>query len=217
MHRSVLLLPAVIIVGCASKSTTQPTTEEKKTASVTSLNGPGGRIDLGASLSDAKSAFPAPKGAQIFDTSMSFAILKTDGWSWASENPGSGFEAALRNGKAVAFGRIGAESAGEPQGTISDIGEPTRKFEGKTASAYVWESGPNARFLILVKKPLPMMPFGSMTLIGNKEDLKLLNYRADDPATFVRQMDAAQDQMNSPEMKKIFEQAKERAKAKRAK
>ncbi len=47
--------------------------------------------------------------------------------------------------------------------------------------------------------------------IGEKDDLKMLNYRADDPENFVKQLDAASAQMNSPEMKKAFEDAKKKA------
>jgi len=48
-------------------------------------------------------------------------------------------------------------------------------------------------------------------LIGKKSDMNLLNYRADDPDTYVKQMDSAAAQANSPEMKKAFEEAKRKA------
>jgi hypothetical protein len=179
------------------------------------MMGPGGSVTIGDTLDQAKNAFPLPKGAQTFDSSMSFAIVTKEGWSWASEAERSSFEAGTKSGKIVALGvSSGAPMEGALKEITDQIGEPARKAEGKTASAYVWESGENARFLVLVRDPLPLMPFTRLDLIGRKDDLKLLNYRAEDPASFVAQLDAATEQMKSGEAKEAFEDAKRKAKSK---
>jgi len=160
---------------------------------VLSLEGPGGAVALGDDLAAAKKAYPAPQGAQVFDNSLSFAVLAVDGWGWVEEK-GMAFEAALKDGKIIALGLTNMGKA-EPSSAIGDqktkVGAPTRLAESDNAAVLVWESGENARFFIVFKKELPMFGQGAMTLIGPKEQLKLLNYRHDDPETFVKQIDSA--------------------------
>jgi hypothetical protein len=176
------------------------------------MAGPGGEVGLGDSLDLAKKAFPAAKGAQMFDAPMSFGLVSKEGWAWASEAENKAFEVATKEGKIIALADTSATPIdGVLKQTTDRIGEPTRKAEGTTGSMYVWEWGENARFLLLIKQPLAMMPFTKLDIIGKKDDLKMLNYRADDPENFVKQLDAASAQMNSPEMKKAFEDAKKKA------
>jgi hypothetical protein len=212
-----LIAGTVLVAGCGSKDTMKvvPTLPKKATpAEILSLTGPGGKVSIGDGLDAAKKAFPAPEGAQKFDTTMSFTIVSQQGWTWGIEKPTTeSFEAAVKGGKIVAMARTLGTSTTEPQATISELGEPSRKAEGKTASIYVWDAGDNARIVVHMKSNV-LMPLDLMMLIGKKEDLKLLNYRADDPDTFVKQMDAAAEMQNSPEMRKVFEEAKQRAKDK---
>lgn len=205
---SVFVVLAILTVwGCGPRSAK---------GSVTGLVGPGGSVEIGDSLEQAKKAFPAPAGAHVMDRAMNFAIVTDTGWAWADEKENSGFEAATKGGKIIALARTGGD-AGQPEKTIAEIGEPSRKAVGTTAEVYVWDTGKLARFWIHFKEQQPLFPIGSITMVGSQEDLKLLNYRAEDPKNIVDQMDAASKQMNSPEFRKAFEQAKERAKAKQGK
>jgi len=182
----------------------------------TVVKGPGGRVGIGDSLAQAKKAFPPIAGAQTSDTSMSFAIMGQQGWGWASEKQKQAFEVATKAGKVVAIGVTGGDATGEPAKTVALLGEPTRKAEGKAASVYVWEKGENARFWIRIGKEVPVFAVPSMTIIGRKEDLKLLNFQAEDPGAFVKQIDATVTQLNSPEMRRQFEEAKRKALEKRS-
>ena|SRR5579862_9920846 len=178
---------------------------------VLTLEGPSGTVSLGDPPDQAKRAFPAPHGAMVFNRSMNFAILGKDGWSWASQKDMNGFEEASSNGKIIAFAVTGGDVTKEPAASTAKLGPPARKAEGKTCGMYVWDAGDDARILICMTSPASVLPVGTMLLVGKKDDLKLLNYRSDDPDTFVKQMDSTASQMNSPEMKKIFEDAKQQA------
>lgn len=185
MSRSLVLvaLASALCFGCG-----------KGAGNVLSLQGPGGAVALGDDLAAAKKAFPPPKGAQVFNNSLSFAILAVDGWAWAEEKTGIAFEAALKDGKIIALGLTNLGAA-QPSSAVDDqksaVGDPTRLAESDNAAMLVWESGENARFFIVFKAAVPMLGQGAMTLIGPKEQLKLLNYRHDDPESFVKQIDAA--------------------------
>jgi hypothetical protein len=205
--RPCLALIALFAVGCGSKTEPKvkapaPVIEESNPRAM-SLEGPGGTVAIGGTLDEAKKAFPAPKDAEVFDTAMSFTIFGVDGWTWG-QGMGTGFEAGLKDGKIVALaltrldGPVGDNAIMEQR---ESLGEPTKMADGKTASMLVWEDGPNARFFIVFKGGNPLFGAGSVTLIGDKEQLKLLNYRADDPETFVKQMDSTVDQLKELEKK----------------
>lgn len=196
----------------AGKTATAPRAPDSKP--VVSLNGPGGLVGLGDTLDQAKKAFPPPVGAQIYKTSLNFAILKTDGWTWASPKGDMAFEAAARDGKIVALSLTGGDVSAEPAATIKRIGQPARRAQGKTGIALVWDSGENARFFLHLNAS-GAIPGLAVTLIGKSDDLKLLNYRSDDPDTFIKQSDAAAEQANSPEVRKMMEDAKKKALEKR--
>lgn len=203
-------LALCILAGCkgGEQPTKQATTTPAKQSSelVLKMDGPGGTVGIGDDVAIAKKAFPAPKGAQVYDNSMSYTIITPSGWCWSSDN--DSFEVATKDGKIIAIGLIhNAPQAGEPAKTITKLGEPTRKAEGNRAKVYVWENGENARFWITVSGG--GMDVGSIELIGNKEDLKLLNYHAEDPQLFVRQLDGIAETL-----KPAFEEAKRKAKEK---
>jgi hypothetical protein len=184
---------------------------------VLQLAGPGGTVAIGGTLDEAKKAFPAPEGADVYQSAMSFTILGSDGWTWGQEQTKEGFEASLKGKKIAAMARATGEGEKEPAATIAQIGEPIRKAESENGGMYVWESGDNARIVVKMGPKNLILANGAITLIGRKEDLALLNYRADDPQMFVKQLDAFANQ--SPEMKKAlddaFANAKEKAKAER--
>ncbi|MBX3118357.1 MAG: hypothetical protein KF784_04770 [Fimbriimonadaceae bacterium] len=153
-------------------------------------------MSIGDDLSAAQKAFPAPTDAKEFDSSLSFAMIAPEGWAWMDEANEVSFEAASKDGKIVGLVVTKRKkSDGEPGSFLSKTGEPTRKAEGKTAQMYVWESGDNARFWVTASGGSGIFDIGSMTIIGNKEDLKLLNYRSDDPENFVKQLDLVAEQM----------------------
>lgn len=195
-----LLFAAACLAGCGD-STQKPAASTPASPSgnqaALSVTGPKGTVAIGDDLAKAKAAFPAPKGAQVFDTSMNFAILGGDGWAWA-DPAGMGFEVALTKGKISGFAITEIGKAPGPDAikqAVAKFGEPTRKAMGKTADALVWEVGENARFTLLLRSGTAILGTGTMTLIGRKEDLKMLSYRADDPQTTVKIMDAGAEQM----------------------
>ena len=196
------------MIGCAPKSSTV-TAASSSQVSVTTLNGPGGEVKLGDTLKQAKKAFPPPVDARAFDAPMSFGVISKEGWAWSDEAKSEGFEVATKGGKIVALGRVSGKPGNEPGDSIAKLGKPTHQADGKTAAAYSWESGSDARFLLTMKEQLTLMPFSVLLVIGAKEDLKLLNYRSDEPGTFVKQLDAAADQLSSPEPKKVSDARKE--------
>ncbi|HVT11457.1 MAG TPA: hypothetical protein VHE55_04255 [Fimbriimonadaceae bacterium] len=187
-----LLIPLLAGCGQGGNSANSSSSSGASAKSLT-IVGPGGSVGIGDSLDAAKKAFPPPAGATTFDKSMAFAILNKQGWTWGLKD--QAFEVALQNGKVCAIAVTGGSASDEPSKTISQIGEPTRKAVGKQASAYVWEAGKNARILLCLGPKAIIVPNGSMTLIGDKEDLKVLNYNADDPSIFVKQMDGAAQQL----------------------
>ncbi len=209
MKIALSLIVLTACVGCGPKTETAVAPpKDEPTAPVSeramTLIGPGGSVMIGGTLADAKMAFPAPKGAEVYDTSMNFAILGTEGWAWG-EGMGTGFEVAIKDGRIVGFAQTRLDGPA-PDDAIEqekkEIGEPTRMFDGKTAAMAVWESGANARFFVLFKGDNSIFGAGSLTIIGDKEQLKLLNYRYDDPETFVKQMDNAAKQMEELEKSK---------------
>jgi hypothetical protein len=207
-----LLIPLALLCSACGNEETPAVKEAPQAASgdVLKLEGPGGIVTLGDSLDIAKKAFPAPEKAQIMPRAMNFAIVTNDGWSWMKIEEERGFEAAAKDGKVIGLVLTSIKpDPEEPAKTIAKIGQPTRKAEGKTAKLYVWESGDHARFWMTAKTGL--IDLGSITMIGAKEDMKLLNYRADDPGTFVKQMDAASEQVKSSELEPAFKEAKRKA------
>lgn len=168
-----------------------------KAAGVTAMVGPGGRVAIGDSLAAAKKAFPAPKGATEMQA-MNFAVFGRKGWSWMVVRPGQAFEVSLKDGKVAAIARTFEEKRAAARRKLIDselarLPKPSKQTKGKTAEVYAWTSGRNARFLVTMDNAL----MGSIVLsiVGDQADLKLLNYRADDTATLVRQMDMAADAM----------------------
>jgi hypothetical protein len=210
-----LAVSLLVLCGCGSKSDGVATARSSVPASsVTAVIGPGGSVDIGQTVDAAQKAFPPPKGATIFEQSMSFAILGKQGWGWGSEDGKEAFEVAIDSGKIVAIALTGGAKSEEPDATLKQIGEPTRQATGKRAEMYVWEAADNARFWIHMKGSALVLGNVMMTLIGEKEQLKVMNYRYDDPETFVKQVDLSAEAAGSKDMKKIFEDAKKRALAK---
>lgn len=208
MRRSLWPLAILaVLAGCATKD--EPSTENATTVTeatgalvgdedlVFTLEGPGGKVSLGGSLDQAKVAYPAPDGAEIFDTTMGLSQIAPDGWAWQHQDEGLSFEVAVRDGKIVAMGLNTVGNSG-PQ-LIAAIGAPSRQFEGESANAYVWEGEYNARFLIDTKVELMGIKPGAMSLMGPKEDLKMLNMRYDDPDTLIKQIDAMVEQVREIE------------------
>jgi len=215
------VLAVLLLAGCkpggeSAGPGSQPQTTRSSPISasakpILTLAGPGGNVAIGDTSDQAKKAFPPPKDAQVYNQSMSFAILGKNGWAWSSVDNMNGFEAAIANGKVVALALTGVKSSAEPAASIKSIGQPSKKAEGKTCSMYVWDAGDEARIVVHMTASNPVLPAATITLIGMKSDLNLLNYRADDPETYVKQMDSAAAMANSPEMKKAFEDAKKKA------
>jgi hypothetical protein len=210
------LCVAMLLCGCGDSdkvANTPPASGPKgNPALVLSLEGSGGVVTLGESLDKAKLAFPPPKNATTYDTSMSFTAVSAEGWAWSTADETTGFEAGSKDGKIVALALTGSNDAGEPQATIDRIGQPSRKAatsDGKL-TVYTWTAGDKARIWVRVAQRLGFIPPGGITMIGKKEDLAKFGYNADNPEAFVQMYDT----MNSPEMRKVFEDAKRRAKAK---
>ncbi|HTQ08683.1 MAG TPA: hypothetical protein VMI31_01290 [Fimbriimonadaceae bacterium] len=187
---------------------TTETSASPLTSSALVLIGPGGKVAIGDAIDQAKKAFPPPKDAQVYDRSMSFAILGKSGWAWSSVDNMNGFEAAYADGKIVALATTGVKS-GEPAASIKAIGQPTKKASGKICSMDVWDAGDDARIIVRMTASNPVLPASTITLIGAKSDLNMLNYRADDPGVFVKQMDSADAVANSPDIE--IQETKERA------
>lgn len=208
MVRILLLALVLLCAGCAPKTEVPAEPVDKsqpvaRNAKAVMLSGPGGTVAIGDALEDAKKAFPAPKDAEVFEKSEFFSALGADGWTWG-HGMGTGFEAGIKEGKIIALaytrldGPVGGGAVSEQR---SSLGEPTRMADGKTATMMVWEDGSNARFFVVFKGGNPFFGAGSLTVIGDKEQLKLLNYRHDDPDTFVKQMDGTVDQLKEQEKK----------------
>ena len=199
----------MVVAGCGDKKTPNTTANVEKPSTNVAANpaalnveGPNGVVAIGDDLTKAKKAFPAPNGAHVFDKSMNFAILGGDGWAWMNVSQLNGFEVALKDGKIIGFALTELGSKPEPDAAEKEaakLGPPTRKAIGKTASAYVWESGDSARVLLLLHKETALLGTGKMTLIGAKKDLAMLNYRAEDQETIVRIMDAGAEQFEQLE------------------
>ncbi len=201
MRRPMLLVVSALclsaLVGCGSQQT--PESEGKKpeaaqpkaSPDALKLEGPGGTVTLGDEIAVAQKAFPAPEGAQVLPNSMSFRLITEDGWSWTTDH--TSFEAATKDGKviglAVTFARP-EDAKNEPAATITKIGEPTKKADGKTAKLYVWDGGESVRFWGNAGGGPNGFEIGGLTVIGNKEDLKKLNYDAEHPEAFVNQLDS---------------------------
>jgi hypothetical protein len=140
---------------------------------------------------------------------MSFAILGADGWGW---NLGSdkAFEVASRGGKIIAISSTSAGSAGDSQPPAGKLGEPTKKAEGKVAKLYVWDAGDNARFWMYSNTSA--MPKTTAIIIGSKQDLEKLNFKADNPQSFVSNLESL-SKIDPAATKKYMEAAKLKAEA----
>ncbi len=207
-----ICLAESILTGCSSEPETSDVTADSKASfspEVLQLVGPGGTIGIGGTLEEAKKAFPAPPKAMVIPASASFAILGTQGWTWGREDNKEGFEVAIRDGKAVAMARALGKGHKEPADTIKALGHPDRKAIGKNGAMYVWDSGDDSRIVVTMGPKFFLLPNGAMTMIGNKNDLKLLSYDRDDPKTFVTMLDAMGDQ--APKISKTVKDAFEKA------
>lgn len=195
MRCALVLLIFCAMAGCSQRpdvsSSSDPAQSEARTETLT-LVGPGGSVSIGDGVDAAKQAFPPVEDAQVFNQSMSFAILKKDGWAWGA-GTGTGFEAALDRGKIVALARTDLDGP-PPQDMIESesarLGNPTNVATGPLADVAVWESGDYARFLIVLKTEKYIMGPGSLAFIGTKISLKLLGYDTEDPARFVKSIEA---------------------------
>lgn len=158
---------------------------------VLSFRGSGGVVNIGDSLDIAKKAMPPMKGARE-GGAVSFLVFGTEGWSWFMEDSSASFEVMLRGGKidGIAYTESGKQLEvyrRRVKGTIKHIGEPTRHAKGKSSEVYVWQRGDYARLEVIAE----MAPnnFFYLCFIAREPDLKVLNYRPDDPQTLVMQMD----------------------------
>lgn len=223
-----ILLSLVVVAGCASKPETPSATTSNSgggqanqspapTPNVDDkalvLTGPGGQVKLGDTVEAAKKAFPPPAGSQQFESSMSYQILTPQGWTWVQEKEKHGFEAATKDGKIVALGRTNSKGSDEPAKTIKELGEPTRKAESPNGGMYAWEAGDNVRILVKMGPKVIMLGGGALTLIGRKEDLKLLNYDSNDPQSFVKQLDAMSDPNKQKRMQEAFKEVDKKLKS----
>jgi hypothetical protein len=216
---SLLVVVAAVACGCSptpSETASKGAAPPKPPAAMPPIAGPGGKLALGDSLEQAKKAFPAPKDARVFDTSMSLAILREKGWGWQTPTGQEAFEVMLRDGKVSAVAQTRAIAPRSLlNAAIVDWGKATAESKGKTAVALSWVRGDSACVAILMELP-GISPYG-IRLMGLKTDLQKLSYNPDDPAAFVKQMDAvaaaAKDMM--PAFKEAKRKAMEKAKARR--
>lgn len=74
---------------------------------------------------------------------------------------------------------------------LNAVGPPTRKAENAQAAVWVWEKGEHARFFVNMRQDIPVFGKGNLTIIGAKADLKMMNYHAEDPETFAKQLSVA--------------------------
>lgn len=195
---------ALVTIGCGSgseestsKSDGGPGQSRKASgdasSAVLSIEGPGGTVALGDDLEAAQTAFPAPDGARVFDSAMSFTILGVDGWAWAGESDDSGFEVAAENGKVIALirpNRTGEVTDEDIAAQRTAHGNPTAEAVSENAAMLVWESGENARFYVAMRREIPLFGSGAFTIIGPKDKQNLLNYHYDQPELYVSQIDA---------------------------
>jgi hypothetical protein len=219
MHRSTLRWLAVIgavVAGCNTRTdqtapdqpgpAKAPVTVDSKLdpRAVLALDGPGGSVRIGDTLEQAKKAFPPPQGAHILGAT-NFAVFSREGWTWATDKPEQAFEVSLKAGKIVGITQTVGEADEQArkrrmEQTVQKVGPPSAAAEGKTIAVNAWDVKPNARFTITMNQGL----FGSgplvMTVIGDQSELKMLNYRVDDVATLVKQME-----IGAEAMKKIGE------------
>jgi len=206
MNRVLIGIMALgLLAGCTKTDAPAQTSSTSTTGSAADpavpVNDPAmimhmtGQIRLGDTLEAAKKAAPAPKDAQLFDTSLSFAILDVQGWAWSSGENES-FEVALEDGKviAIAHTRLNQEKANPTDDMRIDTRPADRSAEKPTAKMKVWENGDNARIEISFYGK-GLFGTGTITMIGPKSKLKLLNYDAADPETFVTQYDNAAKQI----------------------
>lgn len=197
MRTTLAIICLIACFGCGDTNKSQVSDPQVPKYTVLGLLGSSGIVNIGGTLDEAKKAFPPAEKAEVFDKSMSFAILRKDGWAWGGGS-GSGFEVALDKGKIVAM--VLTNLDGPPLADALDLevrhlGEPTNKAESDNAALYVWVSGESARFFMLLKNDKFMMGPGTMTIIGPKEALKMLNYQYDEPEIFVKMIDNAVDAM----------------------
>lgn len=208
MTRYLRLLTLTLLAGCNGQEAPTPPSAESQLSSSTmpfAVEGPGGIVRIGDSLADAKRAFPPPPRAHVFAKGMSFAITQRPGWSWGTETPdggGEAFEVSLKDGKVA--GIAITQSSGDKAQLHKRVTETLRKLppalnesRGRTASAWSWKSGRDARIIIALETGLMSSGPMLMILIGDQDDIKLLNYRADDVATTVRQIDLGAEAMRS--------------------
>ena len=187
------ILVVALCVGCGPKASDVPSAATKPALDALSAKGPAAVVTIGDPLVNAKSAFPPPKDAQSFDTSLSFAILSIDGWAWQHDKTKSAFEVGVRDGQVVGIlvTNLGTAPADVEQREIAAFGPPTRKAENDHVAVFVWERGTQARIFIHLRKEISILGKGTMTMIGKKADLMMLNYDAGDPETTAKQLAAA--------------------------
>ena len=95
--------------------------------------------------------------------------------------------------------------------TIQKVGKPTAQADGKTASMFTWDAKLNGRFLLESKVGLMGGGPSVMAIIGDQEDLKVFNYRVDEPHLTVKQLDMGAEIMK--EMRKNRERNKQQKSA----
>jgi hypothetical protein len=162
---------------------------------VLGFQGSGGMVRIGDTLETAKKAMPPQKGA--YETGpTSFLVFNTEGWAWFTTENTTGFEVMLRGGKVDGIAYTDSGKSHEVyqrrvEEAIKRLGEPTRQAKGKSSAVWVWQKGDYARIEVIAE----MAPNQSFYLcfIGRETDLKVLNYRPDDPQTLVMQMDLSAD------------------------
>ncbi len=204
-----IILAAAVACGCSPKpNKAEPAAPASQVATKLSITGPKGKLSLGDSLDQAKKAFPPPAGAEVFDTSLSFAIAGQKGWAWQNKEGTQAFEVMLRDGKVAAVSVTRQGDYG-PLVTLAELewGPPTNRSKGKNAMAESWISGDLAR--MAVTSNLPGVGKVGYLLLGCKSDLKLLMHNPDDPGAFVKQMDMAGSMAKA--LEPVFKDAKRRA------
>lgn len=152
------------------------------------ISGPGGTVQLGDTLEQAKRAFPPPAGAQVHETTFSLHLISRRGWAWESGMEKS-FEVALdEDGKVAGLAVTEQGDSDELLRRASRLhGEPHQQAKGKAASMYSWLRGPNA--LVVLHIDAPGLPTSRIQVLGNSSKLELIGYPVDRPQDFVRQAD----------------------------
>src|SRR5579862_5067073 len=151
----VACVPVLLLAGCTKN---QEPAKVQGPSPVLTLVGPGGKISIDDPIEQAVTAFPAPANSDTFNSANTIGFLGTSGWGWGLKVGDGSFEVASEFGKVTGLVRSVGKAPEEPDKSISELGPPTKRADGKTASLCVWKSGPIARCLMTLKPNNPAMP-----------------------------------------------------------